>query len=176
MTAGDGATADTPLQNAPVLNRKAQRYGEAMSTWDPAALEALIEEATVDAYGQDEQLTGFFTMIQESLAVPFTTTVLGVEVSVVGVDLAEDGRVVARCVRGRADRTSEFWTCRCRNPPPRARNGSRHTATGPAELARRTCLLSPCSNGRSSRLPLTGPTAGNREHVARIPQYAYFYG
>ena len=100
MTAGDGATADTPLQNAPVLNRKAQRYGEAMSTWDRAALEALIEEATVDAYGQDEQLTGFFTMIQESLAVPFTTTVLGVEVSVVGVDLAEDGRVVARCVRG----------------------------------------------------------------------------
>ena len=157
MTAGDGATADTPLQNAPVLNRKAQRYGEAMSTWDPAALEALIEEATVDAYGQDEQLTGFFTMIQESLAVPFTTTVLGVEVSVVGVDLAEDGRVVARCVRGRADRTSEFWTCRCRNPPPRARNGSRHTATGPAELARRTTAqLSPCSNGQPP------PTAGGR--------------
>ncbi|MEU6181985.1 hypothetical protein [Streptomyces coeruleorubidus] len=31
---------------------------------------------------------------------PFTTTVLGAEVSVVGVDLAEDGRVVARCSRG----------------------------------------------------------------------------
>ncbi|MFE5034770.1 hypothetical protein [Streptomyces sp. NPDC056683] len=31
-----------------------------MSTWDPAALEALIEEATVDAYGEDEQRTGFF--------------------------------------------------------------------------------------------------------------------
>lgn len=77
-----------------------QRYGEAMSTWDPVALEALIEEATVDAYGEDEQLTGFFTMIEESLALPFTTTVLGVDVSVVGVDLAEDGRVVARCARG----------------------------------------------------------------------------
>jgi hypothetical protein len=89
-----------PLLNTPVLNRTVQRYGEAMSTWDPATLEALIEEATVDAYGQDEQLTGFFTMIEESLAVPFTTTVLGVEVSVVGVDLAEDGRVVARCARG----------------------------------------------------------------------------
>ncbi|MER6093310.1 calcium-binding protein [Streptomyces bluensis] len=71
-----------------------------MSTWEPAALEALTEEATVDAYGQDEQLTGFFTMIEESLAMPFTTTVLGAEVSVVGVDLAEDGRVVARCARG----------------------------------------------------------------------------
>ncbi|MET9132061.1 calcium-binding protein [Streptomyces antibioticus] len=64
-----------------------------MSTWGPAALEALIEEATVDAYGEDEQRTGFFTMMEESLAVPFTTTVLG-------VDLAEDGRVVARCARG----------------------------------------------------------------------------
>ncbi len=63
-------------------------------------LEALIEEATVDAYGDDEQPTGFFTMIEESLAMQFTTTVLGVDVSVVGVDLAEDGRVVARCARG----------------------------------------------------------------------------
>jgi hypothetical protein len=100
MTAGDGATADTPLLNASVLNRKAQRYGEAMSTWDPAVLEALIEEATVDAYGHDEQLTGFFTMIEENLAVPFTTTVLGVDVSVISVDQAEDGRMVARCARG----------------------------------------------------------------------------
>jgi hypothetical protein len=61
LTAGDGATADMPLLNTPVLNRMVRRYGEAMSTWDPAPLEALIEEATVDAYGQDEQLTGFFT-------------------------------------------------------------------------------------------------------------------
>lgn len=82
MTAGDGATADMPLPNTPVLNRTVQHYGEAMSTWDPAAPEALIEEATVDAYGEDEQVTGFFTMIEESLAVPFSTTVLGVDVSV----------------------------------------------------------------------------------------------
>ncbi|MEU0221196.1 hypothetical protein ABZ281_41975 [Streptomyces sp. NPDC006265] len=80
-----------------------------MSTWDPAVPEASIEEATVDAYGDDEQLIGFFTMIEENLAVPFTTTVLGVDVSVVGVDPAEDGRVVARCAGGRSDRTSEFW-------------------------------------------------------------------
>ncbi|WNM36233.1 hypothetical protein RKE30_40750 [Streptomyces sp. Li-HN-5-11] len=43
---------------------------------------------------------GFFTMIEESLAVPFTSAVLGVEVSLVGVDLTEDGRVVARRARG----------------------------------------------------------------------------
>jgi len=30
----------------------------------------------VDAYGDDEQLTGFYTMIEGNLALPFTTTVL----------------------------------------------------------------------------------------------------
>ena len=43
-----------------------------------AALEAIIEKATVDAYNDDEQLTGLFTMVEEHLVVPFTTTVLGV--------------------------------------------------------------------------------------------------
>ncbi|MEU0344792.1 hypothetical protein ABZ092_39140 [Streptomyces bobili] len=148
-----------------------------MSTWDPVALEALIEEATVDAYGEDEQLTGFFTMIEESLAVPFSTTVLGVDASVVGVDPAEDGRVVARCARGPVRQHIGIWTCRCRNLPPRAGNGSRHTATGPAELARRTTArVSSSSNVQSPRLRLTGPTAGNRQHVTRIPQYACGYG
>lgn len=107
MTAGDGATADTPLLNAPVLNRKVRRYGEAMSTWDPAVLEALIEEATVDAYGEDEQLTGFFTMIGESLAVQFTTTVLGV------------------CSRRRGERG------RCRSGRGRARGRALRTGVGP---------------------------------------------
>jgi hypothetical protein len=31
----------------------------------------MIEEATVDAYGESEQLVGFYTMIDEHLAVPF---------------------------------------------------------------------------------------------------------
>ncbi|MCX4747854.1 calcium-binding protein [Kitasatospora sp. NBC_01287] len=66
-----------------------------------AELEAMVDEATVDAYGEDEQLSGLFTMLRENLAVPFSTTVLGVEVTVRGVDLAEDGRIVALCSRGR---------------------------------------------------------------------------
>ncbi|WP_434592055.1 hypothetical protein [Streptomyces sp. A5-4] len=71
-----------------------------MSALDPAALETLIEEATVDAYGEEEQLSGLFAMIEENLALPFTTTVLGVEVNVIGVDLAEGGHVIACCTRG----------------------------------------------------------------------------
>ncbi|MGH8656198.1 MAG: calcium-binding protein [Gammaproteobacteria bacterium] len=47
-----------------------------------ARLEEMIEEATVDAYNESEQITGWFTMIGENLAVPFETTVLGVPVTV----------------------------------------------------------------------------------------------
>ncbi|MEV7777683.1 calcium-binding protein [Kitasatospora sp. NPDC088351] len=65
-----------------------------------AELEAMIDEATVDAYGEDEQLTGLFTMIEENLAVPFSATVLGIDVTVRGVDLTPDGRIVALCSRG----------------------------------------------------------------------------
>ncbi|WP_281900817.1 hypothetical protein [Micromonospora humidisoli] len=71
-----------------------------MASKGAAALEAMIEEATVDAYGDDEQLAGLFTMIEEHLAVPFTTTVLGVEVTVGKIDLTAD-TIVALCARGR---------------------------------------------------------------------------
>ena len=71
-----------------------------MGVWDTAELEAMIEEATVDAYNDDEQLTGLFTMLEEHLGLPFTTAVLGVEVTVDGIDLTLDGRIVALCSRG----------------------------------------------------------------------------
>ena len=64
--------------------------------WD---LDALIAEATVDCYGEDEQQTGLFTMIEENLALPFGTTILGGPVTVTAVEYTVDGRVVARCAR-----------------------------------------------------------------------------
>src|SRR5262245_414081 len=45
---------------------------------DKARLRELIEEATADAYGEDEQRVGFLTMIQDHLEVPFETEILGV--------------------------------------------------------------------------------------------------
>lgn len=71
-----------------------------MGVLDAAELEAMIEEATVDAYNDDEQLTGLFTMLEEHLGLPFTTAVLGVEVTVDSIDLTTDGRIVALCSRG----------------------------------------------------------------------------
>ncbi len=64
-------------------------------------LSELIEQATVDAYNESEQTTGFFTMIEENLSVPFTTQVLGVPVTVKRVDLTDDERIVVVCSRGR---------------------------------------------------------------------------
>ena len=69
--------------------------------WSAAELEALIEEATVDAYGESEQRTGLFTMIEEHLALPFETELLGVKVQVERVDLTVEDEIVAVCRRSR---------------------------------------------------------------------------
>ena len=53
----------------------------------------------MDAYGEDEQLAGFYTMIEENLALPFITRVLGIEVTVEGIELTDWG-IAAICVRG----------------------------------------------------------------------------
>ena len=52
-----------------------------------ARLEQLVEEATVDAYGDSEQRCGLFTMMEDRLALPFETDVLGVRVTVERIDL-----------------------------------------------------------------------------------------
>ena len=64
-------------------------------------LAAMIEEATVDAYGESEQTTGWYTMLEEHLALPFDTTVLGAVVKVVRLDLRGENDIVAICARGR---------------------------------------------------------------------------
>jgi hypothetical protein len=67
-----------------------------------ARLAEMIEQATVDAYGDSEQITGWLTMLEENLAVPFETKVLGVLVTVERVDLDGSEQIVAICRRGRA--------------------------------------------------------------------------
>ena len=41
-----------------------------------------ISRARLDCHERSEQITGWFTMIEENLAIPFDTTVLGVPVIV----------------------------------------------------------------------------------------------
>jgi hypothetical protein len=61
----------------------------------------MVEEATVDAYGESEQAVGFFTTVEENLRIPFETTLLGVRVTVERIDLNDREDIVAICRRGR---------------------------------------------------------------------------
>ncbi len=71
------------------------------AAWPPnkRRLRELVEEAIIDAYGESEQRTGFFTMIEEHLSLPFDTEVLGVTVSVERVNLTPADEIVAICRR-----------------------------------------------------------------------------
>jgi hypothetical protein len=65
-----------------------------------ARLIALIDEASVDAHDESEQALGHYTMICESLALPFKTKVLGRTVKVVEIKLGDDDRILALCEAG----------------------------------------------------------------------------
>jgi len=60
----------------------------------------LIEEATTDAYNESERVSGFFSLIEDNLNVPFTTRVLGQVVTVTGIDITENDQIVAICKLG----------------------------------------------------------------------------
>jgi hypothetical protein len=62
----------------------------------------MIAEACVDCYNDSEVKTGFYTMIDDHLAIPFVTTVFECEVEVVAVDMLVDDSIVAVCRRGTA--------------------------------------------------------------------------
>jgi hypothetical protein len=67
----------------------------------PSKLDRMIEEATVDAHDESEQRVGFYTMIEDNLALPFRTEVLGVEVTVKQIAMNDAEEIVAICLRGR---------------------------------------------------------------------------
>jgi len=46
----------------------------------------MVEEATVDCYNEEEQVSGLFTMIEENVSVSFETQALGVSLTVTSVD------------------------------------------------------------------------------------------
>lgn len=62
----------------------------------------MVEQATLDAYGDSEQIVGWFTVIEENLEVPFETVVLGAPATVERIDLTRSEHIVAVCRRGRA--------------------------------------------------------------------------
>jgi hypothetical protein len=83
-----------------------------------ARLEEMIEQATVDAHDESEQISGWFTMIDENLAVPFETSVLGMPVTVERVDLNRSDEIVAVCARGCSRQSLPILDLPLPTPPP----------------------------------------------------------
>jgi hypothetical protein len=81
-------------------------------------LDALIAEATVECYNESDCVTGFYTMLEDNLAVPFQTAVLGVDVTVTGVDLTEGGQIFAVCTRGKVTQRIPILDLPLPAPPP----------------------------------------------------------
>jgi uncharacterized hydantoinase/oxoprolinase family protein len=98
--------------------RKLKRKPEAnLLSLSKARLEALIEEAVVDAYGDEEQTGGFFMMIEEHLALSFSVSILGVEAVVEKVDMTRDGRI-AVCKRDGVKQSIEILDLPLPKPIP----------------------------------------------------------
>jgi uncharacterized protein YigA (DUF484 family) len=64
-----------------------------------AEIDAFIDELTIDAYGDEEQLTGFLTGAEDALQAPEPAAIVGVSVEVVKVDEGPDLRrgLIAVC-------------------------------------------------------------------------------
>lgn len=98
---------------------RTSKVQRARSRTDARALDRLIEEATVDAYDESEQRTGFYTMLEENLEMPFGTEVLGVEVTVERIHMNDGGEIVAVCTRGRTRQAIAIIDLPLPVPPPR---------------------------------------------------------
>jgi hypothetical protein len=106
---GDVATHDTGIRRARPASRP---------KISPARLDALIEEAIVDAYNESEQAVGFHATIDEHLALPFDTVVLGITVTVKKIDVSTGGEIVAVCSRGRERQAVPILDLPLPDPPP----------------------------------------------------------
>ena len=103
-------------------------------------LDELVDEATVDAHDESEQATGFYTMLENDLRLPFETEVLGITVMVESIDIAEDDRLVAICGSGKHRQRigSHSPTCHCPQHCRTGPSGSWHIVTGELAPGERT--------------------------------------
>src|SRR5688572_18569309 len=113
--------------------RRSGRQGPRLSR---RQLTALVEEAIVDAYGESEQRVGLLTLLQEHLAMPFATEILGTPVRVVRIGLNDSEEIVALCHRGPHRKRSPCSICPCPRRRQQAGSGSRPTGIGPEPPAK----------------------------------------
>jgi hypothetical protein len=106
------------MSRVPRVKTTKTREASQRSRLGKRQLKALIEEAIIDAYGESEQRVGFVTMLEEQLAVPFTTEILGAPVRVERIDLNDADEIVAICRRGRERQRIPLLNLPLPSPPP----------------------------------------------------------
>ncbi len=100
-------------------NRNLQARKASTPSRIPAAhLDALIEEAIVDAYTEAERAVGFHATIEQHLALPFETVVLGAPVTAKKVDVTATGGLVVVCCRRRERQAIPILELPLSDPPP----------------------------------------------------------
>ena len=83
-----------------------------------ARLKDLIEQAVMDAYGEEEQVGGFFTMMEEHLALPFPVNILGIDADVEKIEMTTDNQLVAICRRGKTRQSISILNLPLPTPAP----------------------------------------------------------
>src|SRR5580704_13238418 len=83
-----------------------------------ARLDDLIDDALTDAHSESEQVTGFYTMLENDLRLPFETQILGVTASVESIDITEDDQLVAVCRKGKTRQRISLLELPLPSPPP----------------------------------------------------------
>ena len=68
---------------------------------EPRTYKDCIKMATVDAYGEYEQMNGWLCCFEDVFDLPVEASMLGVDVKVVGFDMIADAAVVAVCEKNR---------------------------------------------------------------------------
>ena len=97
--------------------RNPKRRGAAAAK-DEERLRGMIAEATVDAHDESEAVMGFWDALQDELALPFKTEVLGVEVVVQDIGMTDDDQIVAVCKRGKTRQRIRLDELPLPDPPP----------------------------------------------------------
>jgi hypothetical protein len=100
----------------PVL--RTRRPSSSQPSLTTRRLKELVDEAIIDAYGESEQRVGLLCMIQEHLAIPFTTELLGMPVRVERVDVDDADEIVAICRRGQHRQKISILDLPLPFPPP----------------------------------------------------------
>jgi hypothetical protein len=102
VAASPGGNSTSMAHSKPsAVPRPPMKTGRRRKTNQPrkTRLDRLVEEAIVDCYNESEQVAGLYTMIEDNLALPFETMILGVPPSASYDHRQRQGRDTTRARR-----------------------------------------------------------------------------